>query len=385
LIFDSKKFARKYALIYTAVLAVLLIVPLVTYVFLLLQIDEAKVKRSLESQSKKIIMSMQQYKNSDKVYHFPRYQEYKAALYDAKYQMIFSTLDFSPNSFTEGFHHAGNQYYYVYPLQNDHYFGANYLLVKTTHASSQIYLFALFVMIAIVIALFIFSFLLLKNFSAPFEKLNTQLDNFIKDSMHEINTPLSIINVNADLFANKYGENKYLWRIKSASKTLATIYNDMDYLVKQGRVEHKVQMINFGEFIQNRVDYFQEVSNLKNIELHTDIMLGLTYEFSKTKLQRIVDNTISNAIKYSNDNSYVDIILKQEYGNIVFEIRDYGVGIRNVEKIFSRYYRENEAKGGFGIGLNIVKQITDEENILLDVTSKLGEGTTFRYTFLPKE
>lgn len=384
MIFDSKKFARKYALIYTAVLAVLLIVPLVTYVLLLLQIDEAKVKLSLETQAKKIVISMQRYKNSDKVYHFPRYKEYKAALYNNKYQTIFSTLDFEPSSFTEGFHHEGNRYYYVYPLPDDYYFGANSLLVETTHTSSDIYLFAFSVMIAIVIALFIFSLLLLRNFSAPFEKLNTQLDNFIKDSMHEINTPLSIINVNADLFANKYGENKYLWRIKSASKTLATIYNDMDYLVKQGRVEHKVQVIDFGEFIQNRVDYFQEVANLKNITLDTHIAGGVKYYFSKTKLQRIVDNTISNAIKYSHDNSHVAIMLQVEYGNIIFKVRDHGVGIENVHKIFSRYYRENEAKGGFGIGLNIVKQITDEENILLDVLSKLGEGTTFCYTFLPK-
>ena len=382
MIFDSKKFARKYALIYTAVLAVLLIVPLVTYVFLLLQIDEAKVKLSLESQAKKIIMSMQQYKNSDKIYHFPRYQEYNAALYDSKYKTVFSTLDFVPTSFTEGFHHTGTQYYYVYPLQNDHYFGANYLLVETNHTSSKIYLFALFVMIAIVIALFIFSFLLLKNFSEPFEKLNTQLDNFIKDSMHEINTPLSIINVNADLFANKYGENKYLWRIKSASKTLATIYNDMDYLVKQGRVEHKIIEINFSKFIQKRVDYFQEVANLKNITLDTHIKGEQKHHFSKTKLQRIVDNTISNAIKYSQDNSHVEIVLQEEQEYMVFEVTDYGVGIENVDKIFSRYYRENEAKGGFGIGLNIVKQITDEENILLDVTSALGKGATFRYSFL---
>ena len=384
MIFDSKKFARKYALIYTAVLAVLLIVPLVIYVLLLLQIDEAKVKLSLESQSKKIIVSMQRYKNSDKVYHFPRYKEYKVALYNDKYQTIFSTLDFEPSSFTEGFHHTGNRYYYVYPLRDDYYFGASHLLVETTHTSSDIYLFAFSVMIAIVIALFIFSLLLLRNFSAPFEKLNTQLDNFIKDSMHEINTPLSIINVNADLFANRYGENKYLWRIKSASKTLATIYNDMDYLVKQGRVEHKVQVIDFGEFIQNRVDYFQEVANLKNITLDTHIAGGVKYHFSKTKLQRIVDNTISNAIKYSHDNSHVDIMLQEEDGNIIFEVRDHGVGIENVHKIFSRYYRENEAKGGFGIGLNIVKQITDEENILLDVTSTLGMGATFRYAFYKK-
>jgi len=384
LIFDSKKFARKYALIYTAILAVLLIVPLVTYVLLLLQIDEAKVKLSLETQSKKIITSMQRYKNSDKVYHFPRYKEYRAALYNDKYQIIFSTLEFKPSSFTEGFHQEKNRYYYICPLSSSYYFGASYLLVETVHTANNIYLFALSVMIAIIIALFIFSLLLLKNFSAPFEKLNTQLDNFIKDSMHEINTPLTIINLNADLFANKYGENKYLLRIKSASKTLATIYNDMDYLVKQGRVEHKVQVIDFSEFIQNRVDYFQEIANLKNILLDTQIAAGVKYHFSKTKLQRIVDNTISNAIKYSHENSHVDVVLKVEHKDILFKVKDHGVGIENVHKIFSRYYRENEAKGGFGIGLNIVKQIIDEENILLDVTSTLGKGATFCYTFYKK-
>jgi signal transduction histidine kinase len=105
------------------------------------------------------------------------------------------------------------------------------------------------------------------------------------------------------------------------------------------------------------------------------------YDFSKTKLQRIVDNTISNAIKYSHTKSHVEIKLFKEEKNIVFQVKDYGVGIENVEKIFSRYYRENEAKGGFGIGLNIVKQIIEEENIILNVSSELGEGTTFRYIF----
>ena len=60
------------------------------------------------------------------------------------------------------------------------------------------------------------------------------------------------------------------------------------------------------------------------------------------------------------------------------------MGIENVDKIFSRYYREDETKGGFGIGLNIVKEIIDEEGITLKIDSKLGEGTTFAYTF-PKE
>jgi signal transduction histidine kinase len=214
--------------------------------------------------------------------------------------------------------------------------------------------------------------------------MNQQLDDFIKDSMHEINTPLSIINLNADLFANKYGENKYLKRIKSASKTLATIYDDMDYLIKQGRVEHKIHPINIGEFIQNRVDYFQEIANLKQITIFTKVETDIVYEFSKTKLQRIVDNTISNAIKYSHDNSSVEISFYQKEKHLIFKVKDHGVGIANVKKIFSRYYRENESKGGFGIGLNIVKDIIDEEGIGLDVRSTVGEGTSFIYTFSVK-
>jgi len=384
LTFDSKKFAFKYATIYTSILAVILITPLIIYVMLLLQIDKAKIELALQEQSKRVISSMQRYNNEEQVYNFPRYKEYSTALYTNQYEELFSSLDFEPNSFSEGFYIVDNHHYLIYPLPDKYYFGAKYLLVSTIHTANEIYLFALLTILGILLMLFIFSLLLLKNFSAPFEAMNQQLDNFIKDSMHEINTPLSIINLNADLFANKYGDNKYLRRMKSASKTLATIYNDMDYLIKQGRVKHTVQNIEVGAFLQNRVDYFQEIANLKNIEITTDIDSNVFYLFSKTKLQRIIDNTISNAIKYSHDQSTIDIKFYNKDKALIFEVADHGVGIANVDKIFSRYYRENEAKGGFGIGLNIVKDIIDEEGINLKVQSKVGEGTTFKYIFPPQ-
>ena len=324
---------------------------------------------------------MDSYKNEDKVYHFPRYKEYQTALYTRQYDEVFSTLDFEPTSFSEGFYNQGNHYYLIYSLPDKHYFGSKYLFVSTTHTANDIYFFALAIILAILIMLFIFSLLLLKNFSAPFEAMNRQLDNFIKDSMHEINTPLSIINLNVDLFANKHGENKYLQRIKSASKTLATIYDDMDFLVKQGRVKHKIQEIKMCEFIQARVDYFHDVANLKGIKISTDITLGISYPFSKIKLQRIIDNTISNAIKYSYDGGNIDIRLYIRDKNIYFEVQDYGMGIADIKKIFSRYYREDEAKGGFGIGLNIVKDIIDEEGITLKIESKVKEGSLFCYVF----
>jgi signal transduction histidine kinase len=351
---------------------------------LLLQIDEARVKVKLNQEAQNIIASMQRYNNSDEIYTFPKYKKYQAGLFDKQYKSIYSTLDFDPSSFKDGVYNQDKHYYLIYSLPDGYYFGSKYLIISTIHTANEIYFFALLTVLAILVTLFIFSLLLLRNFSTPFEQINNQLDNFIKDSMHEINTPLSIININSDLFANKYGNNKYLKRIKSASKTLATIYDDMDYLIKVGRVEHKVVNINMGEFIQNRVDYFQEVAHLKNIEIRTEIDGNLEYNFSKTKLQRIIDNSISNAIKYSYDNNYIDIRLYKKDRKIIFEVEDYGVGIANIDRIFSRYYRENESKGGFGIGLNIVKEIIDSEGIELDIKSSLGKGTIFSYTFNSK-
>ncbi len=348
---------------------------------MLLQIDKAKVQLSLETQVHRVIISMDKFNNADKVFYFPRYKEFDTALYSKNYQTIFSTLKFEPSYFAPGFYVEGNNYYLIYPLPEGYYFNAKYLVVATFHRANDIYALALLAMLVILITLFILSLRLFKNFSRPFEEINHKLDNFIKDSMHEINTPLSIINVNVDLFANKYGDNKYLQRIKSASKTLATIYDDMDYLIKQGRVNHTIQKIDISEFVQNRVDYFKGVANLKQIKIQTDIMPSLYYIFSKTKLQRIVDNTISNAIKYSYDNSIIEVKLYKESEQIIFLVQDYGIGIDNLKRIFSRYYRENQTKGGFGIGLNIVKEIIDQEGILLEVESKVGEGSLFRYIF----
>ncbi|HIP27302.1 MAG TPA: HAMP domain-containing histidine kinase, partial [Flavobacteriaceae bacterium] len=288
--FDSVGFARKYAKKYTLILALMLIVPLIFYMSILLQADKARGKSLLEKQVETVIVSMNEY-NNEGVYTMPTYPGFGTALYSKQYKTIYSTLIFDPMNFSPGFYTDEEHYYLIYTLPESQYFGSSYLIVSTSPRTNEIYMLSLIGILLISISLFILSFRLLKNFSKPFEDINHQLDTFIKDSMHEINTPLSIININADLFANKYGDNKYLQRMKSASKTLATIYDDMDYLIKQGRVEHKIKDINISEFIENRVDYFKGIATLKHIEIKTEIRPELMYRFSKTKLQRIVDNT----------------------------------------------------------------------------------------------
>jgi signal transduction histidine kinase len=169
--------------------------------------------------------------------------------------------------------------------------------------------------------------------------------------------------------------------MKAATKVLSNIYNDMDYLIKHDRLEYEKENIEMGEFLKDRIEYFSEVARMKNIIINIDIQDCPTIEMSAKKLQRVIDNNISNAIKYSYENSEIDISLYMKDEKCHMGFRDYGVGIEKIEKIFSRYYREDTNKGGFGIGLNIVKSIIDESDITLEIDSTPKKGSTFLYIF----
>ena len=98
-------------------------------------------------------------------------------------------------------------------------------------------------------------------------------------------------------------------------------------------------------------------------------------------LYRIIDNNISNAIKYSKDNSNINISLEKKESFIQLIFKDEGVGIKDTSKIFERYYRGDKITGGFGIGLSIVKNICIKNKIQIEVNSHINKGTTFLYTF----
>jgi signal transduction histidine kinase len=204
--------------------------------------------------------------------------------------------------------------------------------------------------------------------------------------MHEINTPLSIININVDMYQEKFGANRYFSRIKSASKILSKLYNDMNYLIKEQTINRKAQRrtIDFSSFVRKSVDYFKDIAELKGITIMQYIQDDIVIDFIPAKLQKIVDNTLSNAIKYGKEEREVIVILETIEENIILSIEDFGIGIKEPNKIFSRYYREDETKGGFGIGLSIVNKIVHDENIKVNVYSQLNKGTKFEYIFASK-
>ena len=382
---NETSYAIKNALLYTLFVAIVLLAPLYVYMVYMKSVYQVQNELALKQHARIIIHEMEAFGQRDEpTFNFPRFQLFQAGLYTNHFNPLFTLIEEPMEDFSPGYHTQGSYVYYIMPLPQNRYFSASYLIVGNELSYSGIYQKVVMILVSIISFVFLLSLFFLERFSRPFKRVNQKLDRFIKDSMHEINTPLSIINVNIDLFNRKNPESKYLKRIKAATKTLSNIYNDMDYLIKKESREFEVQKIELDKYLQERIEYFYEVAGMKNISIGLKIDCKVNIMFNSTKLQRIIDNNLSNAIKYSHENSKIEVSLESFESGCKLSFKDEGVGIKNPQRIFERYYREKSEKGGFGIGLNIVKQIIDEADITLKISSQVGKGSTFSYFIPPR-
>jgi two-component system OmpR family sensor kinase len=362
--------------------AVLLLIPTYVYVMYMKHVKEIEYQFTLKGQSHLVIRAMEDFDQTEnQPFDYPRFQSFQSGLYDEHFSPLFTLIKEPLTVHKTGYHVQDNYAYIVVSLPERRYFDAAYLIVGGEISYLSVYQDVVIILLVISILIFILSLFFLNRFALRFQRVNQRLDRFIKDSMHEINTPLSIINVNIDLYNRNNSMNKYLQRIKAATKTLATLYNDMDYLIKNERITFEYEMIDLSQYLRERIDYFEEVAALRNITINSHITDGIMLFFNPTQLQRIVDNNISNAVKYSYEEGNIDITLETNNDQCLMIFKDNGVGIKDSTQIFERYYRENKEKGGFGIGLNIVKSIIDHANIELGIDSKEGKGSTFTYRF----
>ncbi|HSR73585.1 MAG TPA: cache domain-containing protein [Sulfurovum sp.] len=220
-----------------------------------------------------------------------------------------------------------------------------------------------------------------KDFNASLVKAQ---DSFIKHSIHEINTPLAVIMTHIDLFKMKEGENRYLSKIEAASKIISNIYADLSYMVKKNRFVYRKKDLNMSDFLEERVDFFSEIASGNNHRIITEIQKDVWIYFSPEELQRIVDNNLSNALKYANRGTDVKVVLAQEKDEIVLQFIGISPKIEDTERIFKPFERENDVRGGFGLGLEIVYSICQKENVKIEVRSD-DEMTLFCYRFKKKE
>lgn len=218
-----------------------------------------------------------------------------------------------------------------------------------------------------------------KEYSEHLVKVQKQ---FLRHAVHETNTPLAVIMANIELYELEHGKNETLSNIEVATKNIYGIYDDLSYLTKKDKVSYPKQMIDLSVFVQSRLEFFDIVARQSNLIFTFSVekdTLSMIY-INETKLQRIVDNTLTNALKYTHEFKAIDVVLSEDNQTLTLSISSCSSMIHNTKKVFDSYYREDYYNKGLGLGLNLVKKICDDEKISIIVHSD-EECTSFNYIF----
>jgi two-component system OmpR family sensor kinase len=234
-------------------------------------------------------------------------------------------------------------------------------------------------LLLIYLLLAIIGYFLAKLFIKPIQLKRIQLDNFIKDSTHELNTPITalILSVNSPMVHSP----KNLERIRLSASRVSAIHKDLTYLMLDNANSSSqiIEELLLNDIVKEELSYLTLLAEKKKIEMQVEYRDKIYFKIDKESFVRLIHNLISNAIKYNTIGGKIEIVLKEK----TIVIKDTGIGIAKEHQngIYERFYRATNQVGGFGLGLNIVYKVCQEYNIEIDFESKVNEGTTFWLRF----
>ncbi len=245
----------------------------------------------------------------------------------------------------------------------------NYFFISKFGLNQDNFIYIIVPLIILGLAIFLsFSISILK----PLFKSDEKLELSIKETIHELNIPVSTIKMNTQLLEKTIKDEKSLKRlerIKQASNNLLKLYENMEYNIKKEIDKIDKQEFFLDEVVKISIDKFDDIKkdtkiifDVPNITLKSDIN-----GFIKT-----IDNLISNAIKYNiKENPIVEI----SYKNSILSIYNSGekIDTKNLFIVFDKYFQENPSNDGFGLGLAMVKEFCDKNKILINIeTTETG-------------
>ncbi len=191
-------------------------------------------------------------------------------------------------------------------------------------------------------------------------------EEFVKDILHDFNTPLSSMKINLKLFRKEVGESAKIARLENNIETMLSLQENLQTFLKG--IQTQTEVFDITALINDRLPYFEVL--YPDIIYHADLT-PFKIRANKDAFARIIDNLLSNAGKYNKAEGQVLVMMEGSQ----LKIEDTGKGIAHPEKVFERYYKEQER--GVGIGLHIVKKLCDEMHIAVHISSRAGKGTTF--------
>ena len=201
----------------------------------------------------------------------------------------------------------------------------------------------------------------------PLRKALKLTEEFVKDILHDFNTPISVIRLNVGMLKNECPKSRKIERIEKGIETIVRLQRNL-----RGYLHHhalQTETIALDRLLIERASTL--FKGQKDMRLMTELV-PLNISANRDAMIRIIDNLLSNALRYNRPGGEVQIKL-DENGRLT--IADTGVGIKHPEKVFERFYKEHER--GLGIGLHIVKKLCDESGIDIAVQSREGEGSRF--------
>ncbi|MDR6562333.1 MULTISPECIES: ATP-binding protein [unclassified Arcicella] len=232
--------------------------------------------------------------------------------------------------------------------------------------------------------------ILLKNITR-FHELDEAKTNFIATISHELKTPISAIKMSLKLLENeKVGtlnseQSQLLENIKSDSQRLLNITGELLDLtqVESGKISLTMQEVEPHKIIEYATSAVQFQAQQSNIELEVQLSGNLPkVQADAEKTAWILVNLLTNAIRYSPENSKIIVSAIRQNNMVIFTVQDFGKGIamEYLEKIFDKYFQTPDSQKGTGLGLAIARQFIEAQNGHIWVESVVGEGSTFYFS-----
>ena len=216
---------------------------------------------------------------------------------------------------------------------------------------------------------------------------------FTSDASHELRTPLAVIKGTMEVLIRKpRNQQEYEEKIQFCISEVDRLNHMVDQLLLLARFENQKQNIKketiyLNALILDNLTRFSDKIDSKKLKVITSFNEDYYIGSDNYLVSIIVSNLISNAIKYSNNETEINIAIWNDNETVLFSISDNGIGIasEDIEKIFTSFYRSNVANHtqikGTGLGLSIVKRLCDLLKVDINLTSQLEKGTTFVLRF----